>query len=329
VDGTSRRAGTEESQEARLARDVREGLGASLPTIPSAYLYDDRGSRLFEEITRQPEYYQTRTEEALLELVAARVVQAVRPAELVELGSGVGRKIRAVLDALAELGGPRRCVLFDINERFLRDSVTRLAAEYPAVQVAGVHGDFRHDLERLGSGGSRLVLLLAGTMGNIHPDRLGEFLSGLARQLAPGDGFLVGVDLVKDSQRLEEAYNDRAGVTAEFNLNILRVLNRELGADFDLAAWEHRAFYDSEQAWIEMRLRSLRAQRVLLPGIDLELDFARGDEIRTEISAKYTRESLRARLAGTGLAPDQWHTDPEERFGLALLRRSPWTADGA
>jgi L-histidine N-alpha-methyltransferase len=328
VDGASRRAGTEESQDARLARDVRAGLSAALPTVPSAYLYDDRGSRLFEEITRQPEYYQTRTEEALLEEVAGTVVEAVRPRELVELGSGVGRKIRAVLDALATRGGPERCVLFDINERFLMESVERLAAEYPAVDVVGVHGDFRHDLERLGPGGSRLVMLLAGTMGNIHPDLLAPFLCAVSGQLGPGDGFLVGVDLVKDKRCLEEAYNDRAGVTAAFNLNILRVLDRELGADFEPEAWEHRAFYDERNAWIEMRLRSLRDQHVRLPAIDLELDFARGDEIRTEISAKYTRESLRTRVEGTGLALDQWHTDPEKRFGLALLRRRPDAAGG-
>jgi L-histidine N-alpha-methyltransferase len=322
VDGASGTTGSARSQEQRLAQDVREGLRAALPTVPCAYLYDDRGSRLFDEITRQPEYYQTRTEEVLLDRIAGTVAEAVRPQELVELGSGVGRKIRSVLDALAQIDGPRRCTLFDINERFLTDSVSRLAAEYPAVRFAGVHGDFRHDLTRLGAGGSRLVMLLAGTMGNVHPDGLGPFLRSVAGQLDPGDGFLAGVDLVKDKEHLEEAYNDRAGVTAAFNLNILRVLNRELGADFDPEAWEHRAFYDTEREWIEMRLRSLRPQRVTLPAIDVVRDFGPGDEIRTEISAKYTRESLRSRLAGTGLGLDQWHTDPEQRFALALLRRN-------
>ncbi|MHC5210000.1 MAG: L-histidine N(alpha)-methyltransferase [Planctomycetota bacterium] len=323
VDGESRRAGTKESQDDRLAREVRDGLSAALPTVSSAYLYDDHGSHLFDEITRLPEYYQTRTEEALLDEVAQRVLRAVQPRELVELGSGVGRKIRTMLDALTGLEGSHRCVLFDINERFLRDSMRRLAVEYPDLEVAGVHGDFRHDLPRLGPGGSRLVMFLGGTLGNIHPDGLAEFLRNVACQLAPGDGFLVGVDLVKDKARLEEAYNDRAGVTSAFNLNILNVLNRELDGDFDPEAWEHRAFFDTEHAWIEMRLRSLRSQRVALSAIDFERDFARGDEIRTEISAKYTRESLQAHIDGTGLVLDQWHTDPEQLFALVLLRRPP------
>jgi L-histidine N-alpha-methyltransferase len=301
--------------------ELREGLTRPLPTIPCAFLYDDRGSRLFVEITQLPEYYQTRTEEALLDRVAGTVAEAVAPAELVELGSGAGRKIRRLLDACSAAGGLRRCVLLDINARCLRDSVASLGADYPELEVEALHGDFQFDLARLGPGGGRLVLLLAGTIGNLEPSTLPAFLSAVAAQLEPGDGFLVGLDLVKDRRVLERAYNDSAGVTAAFNLNVLSVLNARAGADFDPRAWEHVAFYDEARDWIEMRLRSRVAQRVALPGVELELRFAAGDEIRTEISAKFTKGSLLRRLGGTGLALRQWHVDEEQRFALALLAR--------
>ena len=307
--------------ELRLMAELREGLTRPLPTIPCAFLYDDRGSRLFVEITQLPEYYQTRTEEALLERVAGTIAAAVAPAELVELGSGAGRKIRRLLDACAAANGLRRCVLLDINARCLRDSVSSLRADYPELEVSALHGDFQSDLASLGPGGGRLVLLLAGTIGNLEPAALPAFLSAVAAQLEPGDGFLVGLDLVKDRRVLERAYNDSAGVTAAFNLNVLHVLNARTGADFDPRAWEHVAFYDEARDWIEMRLRSRVAQRVALPAVELELEFEAGDEIRTEISAKFTRGSLLRRLAGTGLALRQWHVDEDERFALALLTR--------
>jgi len=209
----------------------------------------------------------------------------------------------------------------DINARCLHDSVVALRRDYPELELEAVHGDFQVDLARLGPGGGRLVLLLAGTIGNLEPAALPGFLRAVAASLEPGDGFLVGVDLVKDCRILERAYNDGAGVTAAFNLNVLSALNDQVGADFDPAAWEHVAFYDAEQAWIEMRVRSRGRQHVSLPGIGLELDFEAGDEIRTEISAKFTRASLAARLDRTGLRLEQWHHDDEERFALALLRR--------
>ncbi len=183
-------------------------------------------------------------------------------------------------------------------------------------------GDFLHDLPALGPGGGRLLLFLAGTLGNLHPDDVPAFFRAAAAVLAPGDGFLVGVDLVKDPARLHAAYNDSAGVTAEFNLNILRVLNDRLGADFDPAAFEHVAFYDAERQWIEMRLRARRAVRARVPGAGLEIALAAGEEIRTELSCKYTRDSFSSRLAGTGLLLDRWMTDPEGLFASALLRRS-------
>jgi L-histidine N-alpha-methyltransferase len=306
-----------------MAAEVRAGLLARpLPSLPSKYFYDDRGSNLFEDITRLPEYYQTRTEEALLETIADEVIATANPRELVELGSGVGRKIRLLLDAMERAGRLERCLLFDINERMLEESVARLEADYPGLVARGLLGDFTRDLSVLGPGGDRLVLFLAGTIGNLHPDDVPGFLASVARQMLPGDGLLVGLDLVKDEARLHAAYNDSAGVTAEFNRNILQVINERLGADFDPRAFEHVAFYDREHQWIEMRLRALRAMRVTIPGADLVLDYRRGDEIRTEISAKYTRESFAARLPGFGLRVREFFTDPESLFALALLERT-------
>jgi L-histidine N-alpha-methyltransferase len=306
-----------------MAAEVRAGLlTRPLPTLPSKYFYDDRGSDLFEDITRLPEYYQTRTEEALLEAIADEVIAAAGPRELVELGSGVGRKIRLLLDAMKRTGRLERCLLFDINERMLEESVARLEADYPGLEARGVVGDFTEDLSVLGPGGERLVLFLAGTIGNLHPDDVPGFLASVARQMSPGDGLLVGLDLVKDEARLHAAYNDAAGVTAEFNRNILRVVNDRLGADFDPRAFAHVAFYDREHQWIEMRLRALRPMRVSIPAAGLVLDYRRGDEIRTEISAKYTRATFAGRLPGTALRIREFFTDPENLFALALLERS-------
>jgi L-histidine N-alpha-methyltransferase len=306
-----------------MAEEVRAGLQKRpLPELPSKYFYDDRGSVLFDEITRLPEYYPTRTEEAILERVAEEVVEIARPRELCELGSGVGHKVRLILDAMKRQGLLERCVLLDISEGFLVDSAHQLDADYPDLEVRGIVGDFLVDLPALGPGGGRLALFLAGTMGNLHPNRVPPFLRALARQLAPGDSFLLGLDLVKDEGRLHAAYNDAAGVTAEFNRNILRVVNVHLGADFEPEAFEHVAFYDRENAWIEMRLRVMRDMEVSVPGAALDVTFRRGDEIRTELSCKYTRPSLEAMLAGTGLGVRGWYTDPEELFVSALLHRT-------
>ena len=310
-----------DAQAARLADEVRAGLTARPRWLPSKYFYDDRGGRLFDAITRLPEYYQTRTEERILAAVAGEVAAHVRPVELVELGSGSGRKTRLLLAAMAAAGRLERCLLLDVNAHALRESTRALASEFPGLSVNGVEGDFLDDLSGLGPGGSRLAVFLAGTIGNIHPADVPGFLGRCAAQLEPGDGFLVGLDLVKDVRRLEAAYDDAAGVTAEFNRNILHVLNDRLGADFDPGAFEHVAFYDAAHAWIEMRLRASRAQRVRVPGAGLDLAFAPGDEIRTEISCKYTRESFETLLAGTGLGLDRWYTDPEALFALALLGR--------
>jgi L-histidine N-alpha-methyltransferase len=304
-----------------MAAEVREGLSRRpLRELPCKYFYDARGSALFERITELPEYYQTRTETALVEAHARAIVEVVAPRELAELGSGAGRKLRFFLDAMRSRGWLERVLLLEISEGYLRESVAELQQDYPEAAVGGIVGDFLHDLEALGPGGGRLLLFLAGTIGNLHPDELPGFFRTASRVLARGDAFLVGVDLVKDAARLHAAYNDAAGVTAEFNRNILRVLNDRLGADFDPEDFEHVAFYDAERQWIEMRLRARRRVDARVPASGLRLRLAPGDEIRTELSCKYTRESFAARLAGTGLDVERWFTDAEGLFASALLR---------
>lgn len=304
-----------------MAQEVREGLLSATPHLPSKYFYDDRGSRLFERITHLPEYYQTRTEHEILRACARNVVARTLPQELVELGGGVSPKLRVLLDAMARAGTLRRLVLFDIHRGSLELSLAQAVREYPGLAARGIVGDFQDDVSALGPGGRRLIAFLGGTIGNLHPeDEAPGFLGRLRRQMGPGDALLLGVDLVKDTARLERAYNDAEGVTALFNLNLLRVLNERLGADFDLAAFEHVAFYDEARAWIEMRVRSLRDQQVEIPAAGVTLRLARGEELRTEISCKYTRASLERRLLGTGLGLDAWYTDREALFALALLR---------
>ncbi len=304
-----------------FAADVRQGLGAAVLCLPCKYLYDNRGSELFDRITREPEYYQTRTELAILERYAGDIIRRVRPRELVELGSGVGRKVRLLLDTMDDQGLLESCTLFDINASFLHESVERLREAYPTLRAAALHGDFHTDLQLLGPGGGRLVLFLAGTIGNLHPGEVSTFLRKVAELLAPGDGFLLGVDLVKDPARLEAAYDDAAGVTAAFNKNLLHRVNRELGADFDVDGFDHVATWDAENAWVDIRLRCSRSQRVRIPQLALELDFEVGDDISTEISCKFTRQSLADRLAGTGLRLGEWYTDDDELFALALLEK--------
>jgi len=305
-----------------MADEVRAGLEARpLPSLPSKYFYDERGDALFDEITRLPEYYLTRTEEALLPAVARETVARVRPRNLVELGSGVGGKVRVLLDAMDEAGTLQSCTLLDISESAIGNSLSQLRSERPRLKTAGVVGDFLTDLRAVGPGESRLIAFLGSTIGNIHPQDVPAFFRSAAAILAPGDAVLVGLDLVKEHARLEAAYNDARGVTAEFNRNILRVMNARLGADFDPAAFDHVAFYDAERAWIEMRLRARHAMRVRVRGAGVDLSLPAGGEIRTEISCKYTRPALEGALNGTGLMLDEWRTDPDSLFALALLRR--------
>jgi len=304
-----------------LARDVAASLRGEHPSIPCRYLYDDRGSRLFDEITRLPEYYLTRTEEAILEQRADEIIARATPHELVELGSGTGKKVPTLLHAVERAGLPARLVLFEINRAMVDASVARLRREHPEVHVTGVVGTFPDELHRLGPGGRRLVLFLGSTLGNQKPAQVPGFLRRLALQMQPGDDLLLGLDLVKEPARLEAAYNDAAGVTARFSLNLLSVLNRELGADFDPDGFEHVAVWEPEPSWIRIALRARRDQRVHVPGAGVQLDLRAGQEIQTEVSCKYTRPMLEQRLVGTGLALDQWHTDAQDDFAVALLHR--------
>lgn len=312
------------SPSAEERASLRESLTRPLPEVAPRYFYDDVGSALFERITGLQVYYQTRTEIAILERFAPAILAASSPAQIAELGSGAGRKIRLLLDAwLARAGEGGTCTMLDINELFLRQSMERLRGDYPALRFRGVVGDFVRDLDRLGPAGRRLIVFFAGTLGNLYPNERHEFLCQLAGGMDRTDTFLVGVDLVKDRARLEVAYNDPEGVTAAFNRNMLAVLNRRFGADFAPANFAHRAFYDEANAWIEMRLRAMRRARVHIRALELHLDLAEGTEIRTEISCKFTQDSLAASTAAAGLVLAGWYTDPEALFALALLRRAP------
>ncbi|MEP7013259.1 MAG: L-histidine N(alpha)-methyltransferase [Acidobacteriota bacterium] len=301
-----------------LGRSLREPL----PRIPSRFFYDDLGSDLFEQICELPEYYPTRTERALLERIAPRVAAATRAVTLVEIGSGAATKTRLLLDALRGQGTLRLYVPIDVAEATTRRIAAELTSEYPGLAVHGILGNFLADLAPLpGQEGSRLAIFLGGTIGNLNPEEAASFLADLHAELAPGDAFLIGVDRVKPIPRLEAAYDDSAGVTAAFNLNILNVTNRIAEGDFDPAAFKHRAFFDVEHSRIEMRLVATRAQRVTLQALDLALDFEPGDEILTEISTKYDRARAERLLAAAGFSVAEWFTDPEDLFALILAKR--------
>jgi L-histidine N-alpha-methyltransferase len=304
-----------------LERDVRAGLSAPFKQLPPKYFYDERGSQLFEQITRLPEYYPTRTEHSILESEAAAIVAAADPQCLVELGSGSAAKTRRLLEAMRSAGSLHTYVPVDISEEITRRTAAELIEEFPGLRVHGVICDFENDLERLpGWGQRRMFAFLGGTIGNFAPDRRVAFLARIASLLGPADTLLLGTDLVKDPARLEAAYDDDAGVTAEFNKNVLAVLNRELGADFDLGAFEHRAFYDAEREWVDIRLRSLVRQTVRVAALDMEVVFEAGEEMRTEISSKFTRESLERSYSPAGLRLEHFWTDPECLFALSLAR---------
>jgi L-histidine Nalpha-methyltransferase len=306
-----------------LAEDVREGLTRDFKELPPKHLYDTRGAELFEQICELPEYYPTRTERAILERVAGELIAQTGASELVELGSGSATKTRLLLDAMAEAGTLESFVAVDVTESFVRDSAAELLLEYPGLRVHGLIGDFERHLDHLPPArGPRLLAFLGGTIGNFAPASRRAFLRTICGLLGPEDHLLVGTDLVKDPAILEAAYDDSAGVTAEFNRNILYVLNRELGADFDPAAFEHVARFDTDQEWIEMRLRAREAQQVTLEALDLTVGFEAGEDMRTEISAKFTRERFAAELTAAGLTLAAWHTDENGWFALSLARRA-------
>jgi L-histidine Nalpha-methyltransferase len=305
-----------------LVRDVRAGLGADPKSLPARWFYDERGSELFEAITRLPEYYQTRTETAILREAAGDVIAHVRPEALVELGAGSAEKTRLLIEPA--IRDRLTCfVPFDISEAFLQQAARRLASDFPGLAVYAVVGDFTAHVDRVPRHGQQLVAFLGSTIGNFDDDQRARFLGQVRGLLQPGDAFLLGVDLVKDEADLVAAYNDAAGVTAEFNLNVLRVLNRELGADFDLGAFAHVATFDRDHSRIEMRLRARTAQRVTIPTAQLVVEFAAGETLLTEISVKFTRASIQRELESAGMALARWYTDQRQRFALALSTPKP------
>jgi len=301
-----------------LRADALRGLTSTPKDLPPKWLYDERGSLLFERITRLTEYYPTRRERSILARRASAVATLTRADTLVELGSGTSDKTRILLDALSAEGTLRRFVPFDVSEPTLRASAAAVQSEYPGLAVHAVVGDFEEHLRLLPQGGTRLVVFLGGTIGNLAPAPRARFLADIAAGLGTGDAFLLGTDLLKDVGRLVAAYDDRLGVTAEFNRNVLRVLNRELGADFVPERFEHVACFDERNEWIEMRLRSVGDQTVTVPALDLRAGFDDGEEMRTEISAKFRREGIAAELATAGLQLARWWTDPAGDFALSL-----------
>ncbi len=301
-----------------LRADALAGLTGSPKRLPPKWFYDDRGSELFEQITRLPEYYPTRTEREILQRRAAEIAAASRPHTLVELGSGSAEKTGLLLDALRERGTLHRYVPVDVSEAALLAAGRRVLAAYPELAVQAVVSDFEEHLGLPAAAGPRMVAFLGSTIGNLVPAERAEFLASLRAELGSRDTLLLGTDLVKDPATLVAAYDDAAGVTAAFNKNVLSVLNRELDCDFDSAAFEHVAAWDGANEWIEMRLRSVPEQGVKLGALGIEVSFRAGEEIRTEVSAKFREEGVRAELAKAGFEMRAWWTDAQRRFALSL-----------
>ncbi|MCW7942902.1 histidyl-tRNA synthetase [Streptomyces hygroscopicus] len=305
----------EDATEAALRADVLHGLTRSPKTLPPKWFYDAHGSDLFEKITELPEYYPTRAEREILIARSGEIAAATGARTLVELGSGSSEKTRHLLDALT---GLRTYVPVDVSESALTQAGHALVAERPGLDVHALIADFTARLTLPNTPGPRLVAFLGGTIGNLLPDERAAFLTSVRSLLAPGDALLLGTDLVKDPSVLVAAYDDAAGVTAEFNKNVLAVVNRELGADFDLDAFDHVALWDPGNEWIEMRLRARAAGTVKVPALGLAVDFAAGEELRTEVSAKFREDGVRHELADSGLELTHWWTDEEGRFALSL-----------
>jgi L-histidine N-alpha-methyltransferase len=304
-----------DATDAALRADVLHGLTRHPKTLPPKWFYDARGSELFEEITRLPEYYPTRAEREILVARASGIAAASGAQTLVELGSGSSEKTRYLLDALPAL---HSYVPVDVSESALRGAAETLLAERPDLSIHALIADFTDGLTLPDTPGPRLVAFLGGTIGNLLPDERAVFLKSVRSLLSPGDALLLGTDLVKDEETLVAAYDDAAGVTAAFNKNVLTVVDRELGADFDPADFDHVALWDPKREWIEMRLRARRALTVKIPELDLVVPFTAGEELRTEISAKFRKEGIRGELASAGLTLTQWWTDSADRFAVSL-----------
>ncbi|WP_439654397.1 L-histidine N(alpha)-methyltransferase [Streptacidiphilus carbonis] len=301
-----------------LRTDVRQGLSAQPKTLPPKWFYDELGSKLFEQITELPEYYPTRAEQEILQQRAPEIAAATHARSLIELGSGSSRKTRLLLDALTAQGTLQHYTPLDVSASALVEAGEALCRDYPALRVTAAVTDFEHDLALHDEPGPRLLAFLGSTIGNLDPDQRRDFYALLRRALSADDVLLLGADLVKDPEVLVAAYDDSQGVTEAFNKNVLQVLDRELGADFDADAFEHRAVWNTEEERIEMHLVSRIEQNVKIPAVDLSVDFAAGESLRTEISTKFRRETLTAELAAAGFTVRRWWTDRAARFALLL-----------
>jgi L-histidine Nalpha-methyltransferase len=313
--------------ERSLADDVLDGLTRPFKELPPKHFYDARGAELFDRICELPEYYPTRAERTILEQNSQELAALTQAAELVELGSGTASKTRVLLSALHEAGTLKRYVPVDVTESMVRECAAELTVEYPGLQVHGVIGDFERHLGEIPVAvGPRIVAFLGGTIGNFQPGSRRRILREISRLLGPQDHLLIGTDLIKDPRVLQAAYDDTQGVTAEFNRNVLRVLNRELDADFEPEDFDHVALFNAEHEWIEMRLRARREHTTIVRDLDLPVHFDAGEEIRTEISAKFTAERIEGDLATAGLELVRSFTDPEKLFALTLSRLAPAAA---
>ncbi|RDI66785.1 L-histidine N(alpha)-methyltransferase [Nocardia pseudobrasiliensis] len=312
---------TDEDLTAALRADARAGLTTAPKSLPPKWFYDARGSELFEAITALPEYYPTRTERALLERVVGEVARTAQAEVLVELGAGSAAKTKLLLDALGSEGPLKTYVPQDVSAAALRGAAAEIAAAFPGLGVHGVVSDFTDTLHNLPGGGRRMIAFLGGTIGNLVPAERAEFLSGIQQVLEPGEQLLLGAGLVIDPAVLVPAYDDAAGVTAEFNRNVLYVLNSRLRANFEPEAFAHIALWDAENEWIEMRLEATRDMTVTVADLDLTVEFARGEQMRTEISAKFRVDGMTGELAAAGFDTEHVWTDPDNRFALFLAER--------
>jgi L-histidine N-alpha-methyltransferase len=309
---------TRDDLRAALENDVREGLTRMPKELPPKWFYDERGCELFEQITGLPEYYLTRAERSILNEVRHEIAPFTEADTVIELGSGTSEKTRLLLDSFVDRRRLRRFVPFDVSEPTLRREAASLAEEYPGLEVKAIVGDFDHHLSELPPGGRRLIAFLGSTIGNFAPKPRSDFLATLSASMETGDSLLLGTDLVKNADRLVAAYDDADGVTAEFNRNVLRVVNKELQADFQPDRFTHLARFDEEEEWIEMLLRSDDEQELWVKALDLGVAFGEGEEMRTEISAKFRRPQVEDELAKAGLAMARWWTDDAGDFALSL-----------
>jgi L-histidine Nalpha-methyltransferase len=309
------------SASAALVQDVRRGLGAPPLTLPPKWLYDDEGSRLFDEITRLPEYYPTEAERAILRDHAAEIAARCDATTLVELGSGTSDKTRLLLGAFADAGHLARFVPVDVSEGTLREAAEQIAAAYDGVRVEAIVGDFTLHLAHLPRDDRKLIAFLGGTIGNLYVEERRAFLGAVADSCEPGDWLLLGTDLVKSADRLIAAYDDAEGVTERFVRNGLRVLNRDLGADFDIGGFTYIPFWDAHLQRMDLRLRAETPMDVRIPGADLDLHLSSGEEIRMEISTKFTEDTIREELGAVGFVVDHLWTDEREDFAVTLARK--------